>query len=410
VSGRASLLVLAALTTAGHADEQRGEASAALEVYVQPAPGDAVVIVTPSVKANVTATKWLKLDVDWLSDVVTGATPRMYGPPDVITAATSFHEVRNVVGGGVAATVRSVTLSAGYDYGTENDYRSHLVRAGVRADLFEHNTVLAANYSHSFDSICDLAQPGVPVLLRQPLDSSRGCFSGNPGLIAESLGIDTLEVSWVQTLARRWVGTLVGSYQHLSGFQSNPYRRVWLSGGLFQAQESHPMVRDRGALTARVRYAIERVSGSLGLDLRLYRDTWAVQSLTGELSYEQPFVQANKQWRFQLRARGYVQSGAVFYRDAGQADSYGNTGSVGGFFTADQALAPLADLLIGARATFRGERPARHRYLRAFAEVEASVVIDYLKIFALSPDPPNVQRINSWASALVLGLSTIGRF
>src|SRR5262249_41683853 len=148
-------------------------------------------------------------------------------------------------------------------------------------------------------------------------------------------------VALTQTLTRKLVGSLTGSYQHLSGFQSNPYRRVRLLGGLFQAQESHPHKRDRGAITARVRYAIASLAATVGGDLRLYRDTWGVQSITGEVTWDAPFHKQAPAWRYLVRTRGYVQSGAVFYRDVGYTDSYERAGPVGSFFTADQELAPL---------------------------------------------------------------------
>ncbi len=390
--------------------QDRGEAHAGLEIYAQPASGDWLVVITPTVNANVSATKWLRFDVSWLADVVTGATPRTYGPPDVVTAATRFTETRNVIGGGAQATFGPFTLSAGYSFGTENDYRSHLVRLGGKLDLFNHNTILNANYSHSFDSICDLAQPGVPLLLRQPLDTSRGCFAGIPSLATESLDIDTSELSLVQTISKKWIGSIIGSYQRLSGFQSNPYRRVRLSNGLFQAQESHPRLRNRGALTLRLRYAIEKWRASVGGDVRLYRDDWGVQSLTGEASWQQPFHRDRPAWRWAVRARGYVQSQAVFYRDAGHADSYDRAGPVGNFFTADQALAPIADLLLGARFTWTGTRPADRRYWRMFTDVEATFFFDYVKIFALSPDPPNAARTSGFASALIGAASVNGKF
>ena len=65
-----------------------------------------------------------------------------------------------------------------------------------------------------------------------------------------------LELSITQTLGRRLIGALIGSYQHAGGFQSNPYRRVILLHGDFQPQESHPSLRDRFSVTGRLRYAL----------------------------------------------------------------------------------------------------------------------------------------------------------
>ncbi|MCU1281277.1 MAG: hypothetical protein JWM53_4823 [bacterium] len=406
-----SLAILIVLGASGVASAQdRGESHGGLRIFAQPAPSDYLLVITPSVTGKVAARRWLTFDVDWTADVVTGATRRTYGSPDVVTSATQFTEVRNVIGAGAGVIVGPATITAGYAYGTENDYRSQLVRAGVTFDLANHDTVIVADYSHGFDRVCDLDQPGVALTLRQPLDTSHGCFAGTVGLTEERLDIDNVELTLTQTLTRRLIGAVSGTYQHLDGFQSNPYRRVRLDGGLEQAQESHPRLRDRGAFTARVRYAIARLGATLGGDLRLYRDTWGVQSITGEVTWEQPFHVAAPAWRYVARARGYVQSGATFYRDVGYADSYERAGPVGSFFTADQELAPLADLVVGASFVHASSYPAERRRLRMFTDVEWNLGLDYVKIFALTPEPPNAARMRSWASALVLSLSATGRF
>lgn len=390
--------------------QERGEVQGGLRVVAQPVTPDWLVVFTPSVTGEVQARRWLRLGVDWSADVVSGATPRTYGSPDVVSSATPFTEVRNVIGGRAALTLGPATLEAGYTYGVENDYRSQLIHGRLTLDLAQHNTVIVATYGHGFDDICDLAQPGVPLLLRQPLDSARGCFADNPRLTTESLGSDSAELSLLQTWTPRFIAALVGSYTHLSGFQSNPYRRVRLFGGLFQAQESHPRRRDRGALTLRLRYAFPSLQATLGGDLRLYRDSWEVQSITGEIFWEMPLLRSAPAWRYLVRARGYVQSGALFYRDAGWADSYERAGPAGRYFTADQELAPLANLLLGARFSHASSHPAHRRRWRLFTEVEWTLSLDYLKIIALSPEPPNAPRARGWASALVIGLAGTGKF
>ena len=405
--------VVVAGIAAGSADaraQDRGEAHGSLRIFAQPASSDWLLVMTPTVTGKVTARPWLTFDVDWSADVVTGATPRTYGSPDVVSAATQFTEVRNSIGAGAAATVGPATVTAGYAYGTENDYRSHLVRAGVTLDLAHHDTTIVAEYSHAFDSVCDLFQPGVPLALRQPLDTSRGCFAGVAGLTEEPLGIDSVELTLTQTLSKRLIAAVSGTYQHFAGFQSNPYRRVRLFGGLEQAQESHPRLRDRGAITARLRRAFAALAATLGADVRLYRDSWGVQSITGELTWEQPFAVAAPAWRYLARARGYVQSGATFYRDVGYSDSYERAGPVGNYFTADQELAPLADLVLGASFVHISSYAEDRRRWRMFTNVEWNLGFDYVKIFALTPEPPNAARTRGFASALVLSVSATGRF
>ncbi len=173
--GALALLLVAAVV---HAEPPTGDVHAGVDVYMQPALGDSLLVLSPSANGHVAPLPWLKVDVSWLADVVTGATPRTYGAPDVVTKATSFSETRNNLGAGVEFDAGPAAITLGYSYGTESDYVSHLVRGGLKLDLAQHNTILAVDYSHSFDSVCDLAQPGVPLLLRQPLDRSKGCFTG----------------------------------------------------------------------------------------------------------------------------------------------------------------------------------------------------------------------------------------
>ncbi|MCU1278943.1 MAG: hypothetical protein JWM53_2489, partial [bacterium] len=140
------------------------------------------------------------------------------------------------------------------------------------------------------------------------------------------------------------------------------------------------------------------------------RDTWGVQSITGEVTWDQPFSVRAPTWRYIARARGYIQSGAIFYRDAGNADSYERTGPVGSYFTADQELAPLADLVIGASFVHASTYASDKRRLHMFTNVEWNLGFDYVKIFALTPEPPNAARTRGFASALVLSLSATGGF
>ncbi|MGZ3429326.1 MAG: hypothetical protein ACXVCV_21895, partial [Polyangia bacterium] len=93
---RALALLLVVGASGAARAQDRGEAHGTLRVFAQPAPSDYLIVLTPSVTGKVTALRWLSFDVDWTADIVTGATPRTYGSPDVVTAATPFTEVRNV--------------------------------------------------------------------------------------------------------------------------------------------------------------------------------------------------------------------------------------------------------------------------------------------------------------------------
>ena len=64
-----------------------------------PAPhGDAIRAAAEHIR-RADIRKWISLEVDWTADIVTGATPRTYGTPDAVTAATPFSDVRSLQGG-----------------------------------------------------------------------------------------------------------------------------------------------------------------------------------------------------------------------------------------------------------------------------------------------------------------------
>jgi hypothetical protein len=403
-----ALALLVAPARRAAAVEYAGAVAAALSVFAEPAPTQHVVVVTPSAGARVQIGTHVAVAVDWTADIVTGATPRVYGSPDVVTAATAFDEQRNSIAATVEAGTGPFTARAGYRFGIENDYRSHVLVLGAALDLFAHNTLIAATYAHNFDSVCDLNNQGLPPTLRQSLGTSRRCFSGIAGLTEEPLDIDGVELSITQTLTPRLVGALIGSYEHLDGFQSNPYRRVRLNGGAIEAQESHPRLRDRGAVTGRLRYAVGATRGALGLDLRLYRDTWSIQSITVETSWDQLHLKDRLRWR--VRARWYQQSRASFYRDAGQANSYERAGPVGDFFTGDRELAPFGDLLLGGAIFYRPRPPAARRLGRIFTALDVGLRVDLVKVFAFTPSPPDVERTRGVVNALDVAVTALGQF
>jgi hypothetical protein len=402
-----ALGALVALASTAWAVELPGEVDVALRLFAEPAPSQTVVVVTPSVSASLQPRRWLSVGVDWNADVVTGATPRTYGRPDVVTGATSFSDLRNALGAHAEAQIGPFAGQVGYRFGIENDYRSHVLELGARLDLFQHNTSAAVRYAHNFDSVCDLDNRGLAPILRQPLGTSSGCFSDAVGLTTLPLAVDAVELALAQVLTPRLQGALVAYYEHLDGFQSNPYRRVRLQAGI-EAQESHPRLRDRGALGARARLAVPRLAAAVaGLDLRLYDDTWELKSITVEASWDQLHFDQRLRWR--VHARYYQQSRASFYRDAGEANSYERAGPVGSYFTGDRELAPLGDLLLGASLGYRA-RATRRRLGRLFQRLEATLRLDLIKVFAFSSSPPNAPRTTGVVDALTTGLFFTGEF
>jgi hypothetical protein len=131
---------------------------------------------------------------------------------------------------------------------------------------------------------------------------------------------------------------LTASAQLLHGFQSNPYRAIRI--GKTAAQEYHPRDRARYALSLGLRYFIVPLAGALQAETRVYRDTWDVDSLSGELAYEQSLFGA-----LRLRARGryYTQGAAAFYSDDYVLAPRGR------YFTGDRELSSMRSVLLGGQ-------------------------------------------------------------
>lgn len=303
-------------------------------------------VVTPSVRARIDPVDEVSVRLGWDADVVTGASVAVVdapGPrPDVITTATRLDDFRNVFSGGLEVRGEFGSMRAGYAYGFESDYRSHALTLGARAELFDRNTTFDLSYAHSWDSVCDVAQPRrqAPVERRR-LPGSDGCFSSNPDLTSRDVVLNSLQGTWTQAWAPIFVTQLALSGQIVDGFQSNPYRAVWL--GRSSAQEHHPEHRFRYAASLAARLWIAAISGALHASGRAYRDNWGVQSLTGELALEEVIDGA---LRIRVRGRYYAQSAAAFF-----SDDYA-LAPRGQYFTGDRELSEMSSVLVGGSVAY----------------------------------------------------------
>lgn len=329
------------LARAGGAHAQSSVSAGSSVVYE---PGSAVnmLVLVPEVDAEVELGEALAVNATWTADVVSGASVAVVDQPaetiDALSSA-SVTDTRHVLGGALTLRDEQSTLSAGYRYGFERDYRSHGIDVTARTELAERNTAFELAYARGFDAVCDAPEASDPVL-KARLPDSKGCFGGSGDGDDErterDLAVHTLQGGVTQNLTQWLVlqGTL--SAQLLDGFQSNPYRAVRI--GRIAAQEHHPGNRARYAVGIAARVWVEPLSGALQPELRAYRDTWGVRSLTAELGYEQRLVPG---LRMRGHARYYLQSGADFYSDDYVLAPRGQ------YFTGDRELSPMRSLMLG---------------------------------------------------------------
>lgn len=128
--------------------------------------------------------------------------------------------------------------------------------------------------------------------------------------------------------------TLTG--QLIDGFQSNPYRAVWL--GRSAAQEHHPDNRFRYAASVAARLWIEPLNGAVSVFVRAYRDNWDVRSITAQLAYEQTI---DGSIRIRAHARYYTQGAAAFFSDDYSLRPRGQ------YFTGDRELSDQESFMAG---------------------------------------------------------------
>ena len=119
------------------------EASAGASVFNEDGGPMSMTVIIPEVSADAQFTDGFAVNAAWTADIVSGASVAVVDQPaatvDAISTA-SVSDVRHVIGGGVTLGDGQNTLTAGYRYGFENDYRSHAFDVSARTELYDRNT------------------------------------------------------------------------------------------------------------------------------------------------------------------------------------------------------------------------------------------------------------------------------
>ena len=300
---------------------QVAQVDTAHTLYLESPTRTNMTVYTPGVDISATPADWITVKGGYEADIVSGASVAVKAGPayaavnpgaDVITTA-SVHDVRHSPRGALTLRKGDVAYSAQYNYGTENDYKSHSIFVSARTEAYEHNTQFELSYARNFDLVCDRTQAvnDQPPRFRA-LEDSTGCFgSSDPLRTRHRLSIDGLQASWTQAWTPTFATQLAYTAQILDGFQSNPYRSVILGQGL-KAQEHHPSNRARQSIAARANLYIRPIKIAIRIGARLYRDTWDITSGTGDVEVERYLFEG---FRVAARARYYRQTGTSFWSD-----------------------------------------------------------------------------------------------
>jgi hypothetical protein len=349
-----AVAALAVLARAPAAAAQAVQLDTSHSVFYEAPTRTHMFVYTPSADLQASPFTWLDVSAGWEADVVSGAsiatkaggTYAATHAADVVSAA-SVHDLRNMARGEVSIKSAATSLTGGYAYSTEHDYRSNSMHVTARTDAFEHNTQLALSYARNFDTVCDRIQSELSPTRWTALESSTGCFTNDPTRTTHAINIDMFEASWEQAWTPLVETQLSYSAQLVDGFQSDPYRSIVLGEGI-KAQEHDPTERTRQAVTARVAFYLRPIRGALRLSLRGYADTWNIRSGTAEVEIEKSLSDSV---RFLARGRLYDQTGAIFWSDdyTGGAPPLGPRGQ---YWTGDRELSPFWSWLGGLRVVW----------------------------------------------------------
>jgi hypothetical protein len=275
---------------------------------------DATTIGTTTGAVRGTIAELVTLEGRYLADIVSSASV------DVVSAATGrWDEVRHEAAGGVSYDDGERRATAGYVFSIENDWLSHSVAAGFAHDLLQHQLTLGI---------------GGHLVLN---DIGRA----DDDNFARSLTAFGGDASATVVATKNDVVSLMASLSRSLGYHASPYRFAYLSdpngtGLALGVPERHPETRQRYALALRYHRYLFRDS-ALRSDVRGYLDDWGIASVTlgSELALGIGIVELG------VRARGYLQREAVFYRAVYP--------SAQRYMTADRELGAFVDGFFGGK-------------------------------------------------------------
>ncbi len=339
----------AALLLAGPALAEDVEVHGVVSMY---ADDDATTVVSPRTRVTGRPNEDWAIWAGWAADVTTSASV------DVTTSATprskAWDETRHEVFGSLSTTQGDVGASAGAVYSTEEDWESIGTFGGASVDLLQKNVTLSGRYGLSIETI------------GRAMDAN----------FARPLTVHTGEAGFTQVLSPWAIGQISYTLTAAEGYQQSVYRYVPVQRSFSETvlPENHPSSRLRHAFTLRANQHLFSDSAIQG-DYRLYLDDWGVLSHTVGLRY---LIHFTPGLTLRLRARGYLQAGADFYRD-----EYASTdGTVPTFVSRDREISDLLGLLGGVKAAWRfdGLGPISYMEVDAKGDVFQYTYSDYSEL------------------------------
>jgi len=236
------------------------------------------------------------LALHFVHESMSGATPWFVEPdadgePVQVMSGATVKDTRQDFLGTGSYYLDNGRLSLSGGLSTENDYFSGNGGLEAAVDFNEKTTTLSSGFGFSFDTIEPTDANLFPTRVSEEEKQSYSIFAA---------------ISQVVNREAQLQSGL--TFQHSTGFLSDPYKLVSVGG--VNLADSRPDSRNQVSWLTRYRHHFSGVEGTLHADYRFYLDDWEVYSHTVELAWYQSIFE-----RFRLipSLRYYDQSQASFY-------------------------------------------------------------------------------------------------
>jgi hypothetical protein len=247
---------------------------------------------------------------------------------DVLTQGSPYSEQRTQWSGTIDYLHGDTTMSAGYSYSSESDYKADTYNASISQSMFGDLTTVTIGYSRGYDDVLNNFDP----------------------TFKQSADHQNYHVSLSQVLTKDLLLSL--NYDGITdeGYLRNPYRHVLVlndpndpsAGANFSTPEKYPNTHTSNAVSANFLYYLP-YRASLRMGYRYYTDDWDVSAHTADITYTHPL---RNRWIFDVGFRYYQQTHADFYADLFDRPDQQN------FMARDKELSEFKDYSVGFGLTY----------------------------------------------------------
>ena len=342
------------------ADNENGwEISTALLYYSEK---DRVTAAEPSIFAKKTYADESKLNLNFVVDALTGASPNGAAPSDQVQTFTrpsgngsfdvasgeiplddTFHDTRVQAGVGWEAPISRVTrYNVGANISTEYDYRSLSVSGGLAHDFNKKNTTVALGLAFAADEITP--EGGIPT----PYASMAAAGDEQPRQgSSESKDVVDIMLGVTQVINAQMLMQFNLGMSQSSGYLNDPFKIISIvdveGRPMDYIYENRPDSRSKNYFYWSTQYHLP-IDDTIDFSYRFMTDDWGIASHTLDFRYRWNLSQ---HWYVQPHFRLYQQTGADFYRHSLSAAE-----AVPEDVTADYRLADMDALTVGLKVGY----------------------------------------------------------